>query len=208
MIDDDLESRRGIQRSLLPEGNPSIANLRWPGVLTPEPERIRRRHFPISSAGTRTRWGFTCWILRHGGAGGVDLGWRDYQFLADPRGLLGGGCQLATPRGRAHHLNDRFRSNRFDSYLSIVCVSIDIRRGVLTYGSAGHPPRCCCAPGGTWRTLDYRGPVIVSVQKCRTGQKGASPGARDKIILYTTVSGKTANRRGRPFAESDLRHAA
>jgi sigma-B regulation protein RsbU (phosphoserine phosphatase) len=123
-----------------------------------------------------------------------------YQFLAGPRGLLGGGCQLATPEAALNHLNEAFPFERFDSYLSIVCVSIDIRRGVLTYGSAGHPPPVLLRAGGDLETLDYRGPVIGFGSEMPYGQKELRLEPGDKIILYTDGLTENRNRRGRPFS--------
>jgi len=108
------------------------------------------------------------------------------QFLAGPRGLLVGGCQLTSPETVLNHLDEAFPFERFDSYFSIVCMSIDIRRGTLAYG-------------GALSLLDYRGPVIGFGAETPYGQKELRLEAGDKIILYTDGLTENRNRNGRAF---------
>jgi sigma-B regulation protein RsbU (phosphoserine phosphatase) len=114
------------------------------------------------------------------------------QFLAGPRGLLGGGCQLTSPETVLNHLDEAFPFERFDTYFSIVCMSIDLRRGILTYGGAGHPPPVLLRANGEIAVLDFRGPVIGFGSDTPYGQKELRLKAGDKIILYT--DGLTENR--------------
>ena len=60
MIDEDLKAAAAIQRSLLPEGNPCIPNLRVAWRFDPCERSAGTSS--TSSAWTRTRWGFTCWM--------------------------------------------------------------------------------------------------------------------------------------------------
>jgi sigma-B regulation protein RsbU (phosphoserine phosphatase) len=121
------------------------------------------------------------------------------QFLAGPRGLLGGGCQLSSPETVLNHLDEAFPFERFDSYFSIVCMSIDIRRGTLAYGGAGHPPPVLLRADGDLSLLDYRGPVIGFGAETPYGQKEIRLEAGDKIILYTDGLTENRNRSGRAF---------
>lgn len=98
-----------------------------------------------------------------------------------------------------NHIKEAFPFERFDSYFSMVCMSIDIRRGGLTYGGAGHPPPVLLRAGGDLETLDYRGPVIGFGSDLSYGQKELRLGPGDKIILYTDGLTENRGRDGRPF---------
>jgi len=121
------------------------------------------------------------------------------QFLGGPRGLLGGGCQLTSPETVLNHINEAFPFERFDSYFSIVCMSIDIRRGVLTYGGAGHPPPVLLRAGGTLEPLAHRGPVIGFGSETLYGERQLRLEPGDKIILYTDGLTENRGRDGRAF---------
>jgi sigma-B regulation protein RsbU (phosphoserine phosphatase) len=121
------------------------------------------------------------------------------QFLTGPQGLLGGGCQLSSPETVLNSLNEAFPFERFDSYFSIVCMSIDIRRGVLTYGGAGHPPPVLLRAGGVLETLGNHGPVIGCGSDNPYGQSELRLAPGDKIILYTDGLTENRGREGRAF---------
>jgi sigma-B regulation protein RsbU (phosphoserine phosphatase) len=126
------------------------------------------------------------------------------QFLAGPRGLLGGGCQLTSPETVLNHLDEAFPFERFDSYFSIVCMSIDIRRGTLNYGGAGHPPPILLRSDAGLEVLDYRGPVIGFGAEVPYGQKELRLKAGDKIILYTDGLTENRGRSGHAFGRDRL----
>ena len=78
-------------------------------------------------------------------------------------------------------------------------MSIDIRRGTLTYGGAGHPPPVLLRAGGDIELLDYRGPVIGFGSEIPYGQKELRLESGDKIFLYTDGLTENRSRRGRAF---------
>jgi len=197
MIDDDLKAAAAIQRSLLPEGNPSIPNLRVAWRFDPC-ERIGGDIFNIQRV-TEDEVGLYMLDVCGHGVPAALISVAASQFLAGPRGLLGGGCQLASPETVLNHLNEAFPFERFDSYFSMVCMSIDIRRGTLTYGGAGHPPPVLLRAGGDIELLDYRGPVIGFGSEIPYGQKELRLESGDKIFLYTDGLTENRSRRGRAF---------
>jgi phosphoserine phosphatase RsbU/P len=138
MIDEDLKAAAAIQRSLLPDGSPCIPNLRVAWRFDPC-ERIGGDIFNIQRVDAEQVGLYMLDVCGHGVPAAL-ISVAASQFLAGPRGLLGGGCQLASPETVLNHINEAFPFERFDTYFSIVCMSIDLRRGVLTYGGAGHPP--------------------------------------------------------------------
>jgi phosphoserine phosphatase RsbU/P len=197
MIDEDLKAAAAIQRSLLPEGYHSIPNLRVAWRFNPC-ERIGGDIFNIQRVDEDQVGLYMLDVCGHGVPAAL-ISVAASQFLAGPRGLLGGGCQLTSPETVLTHLDKAFPFERFDSYFSIVCMSIDLRHGVLTYGGAGHPPPVLLRTDGDLTVLDYRGPVIGFGWERPYGQKTLRLQAGDKIILYTDGLTENRDRSGRAF---------
>jgi sigma-B regulation protein RsbU (phosphoserine phosphatase) len=197
LIDRDLKAAAAIQRSLLPEEGLSIPNLRLAWRFDPC-ERIGGDIFNIQRVEEDEVGLYMLDVCGHGVPAAL-ISVAASQFLAGPRGLMGGGCQLASPETVLNHLNEAFPFERFDSYFSIVCMSIDIRRGTLTYGGAGHPPPVLLRAGRDIELLDYRGPVIGFGPETPYGQKEIHLEPGDKLFLYTDGLTENRNRRGRAF---------
>lgn len=145
-----------------------------------------------------TRWGFTCWMSADTACGGPDIR-GGVPVSRGAAGAPGRRRQLTSPETVLNHLDEAFPFERFDSYFSIVCMSIDIRRGTLAYGGAGHPPPVLLRADGALSLLDYRGPVIGFGAETPHGQKELRLEAGDKIILYTDGLTENRNRNGRAF---------
>jgi sigma-B regulation protein RsbU (phosphoserine phosphatase) len=197
LIDRDLKAAAAIQRSLLPEENLSIPALKLSWRFNPC-ERIGGDIFNIQRVDEDEVGLYMLDVCGHGVPAAL-ISVAASQFLAGPRGLLGGGCQLASPETTLNHLNEAFPFERFDSYFSIVCMSIDIRRGILTYGGAGHPPPVVLHASGSLEILDHRGPVIGFDPDFIYGQKDLRLEPGDKILLYTDGLTENRDRNGRAF---------
>ncbi|MEE4111397.1 MAG: SpoIIE family protein phosphatase [Desulfobacteraceae bacterium] len=202
LIDEDLKAAAAIQRSLLPEGKPSIPNLQVAWEFDPC-ERIGGDIFNIQRVDNDHVGLYMIDVCGHGVPAAL-ISVAASQYLAGPQGLLGSGCQLASPETVLNHINAAFPFERFDSYLSIVCMSIDIRRGILTYSGAGHPPPLLLRACEKLETLDHRGPVIGFGSGAPYSQSEVRLEPGDKIILYT--DGLTENRglEGRAFGRETL----
>jgi sigma-B regulation protein RsbU (phosphoserine phosphatase) len=202
MIDEDLKAAAAIQRSLLPEGCHTIPNLRVAWRFNPC-ERIGGDIFNIQRVDENQVGLYMLDVCGHGVPAAL-ISVAASQFLAGPRGLLGGGCQLTSPETVLNHLDEAFPFERFDSYFSIVCMSIDLRRGTLVYGGAGHPPPVRLRTDGGLAVLDYRGPVIGFGVEAPYGQKALRLEPGDKIILYTDGLTENRDRDGRAFGRDRL----
>ena len=197
LIDEDLKAAAAIQRSLLPEGHHSIPNLRVAWRFNPC-ERIGGDIFNIQRVDENQAGLYMLDVCGHGVPAAL-IAVAASQFLAGPRGLLSGGCQLTSPETVLNHLDEAFPFERFDSYFTIVCLSIDLRRGTLAYGGAGHPPPVLLRSNGDLKVLDYRGPVIGYGPDQPYGQKALGLEAGDKIVLYTDGLTENRGRGGRAF---------
>jgi sigma-B regulation protein RsbU (phosphoserine phosphatase) len=203
LIDQDLKAAAAIQRSLLPEGNLSLPNLRVAWRFDPC-ERIGGDIFNIQRVDENQVGLYMLDVCGHGVPAAL-ISVAASQFLAGPRGLVGGGCQLASPETVLNNLDQAFPFERFDTYFSIVCMSIDIRRGILSYGGAGHPPPALLRVAGRLEILDFRGPVIGFGSDRPYGQKDLRLEPGDKIVLYTDGLTENRGREGRAFGR-DMFH--
>ena len=197
MIDEDLKAAAAIQRSLLPEGDLSLPNLHVAWKFDPC-ERIGGDIFNVQRVDDDQVGLYMIDVCGHGVPAAL-ISVAASQYLAGPRGLLGSGCQLASPATVLNHINEAFPFERFDSYFSIVCMSIDIRRGILTYSAAGHPHPVRVRGGEPLKMLDRRGPVIGFSPGGPYGQSEVRLEPGDKIILYTDGLTENRSREGRAF---------
>jgi sigma-B regulation protein RsbU (phosphoserine phosphatase) len=202
LIEEDLKAAAAIQRSLLPEGHHSIPNLKVAWRFNPC-ERIGGDIFNIQRVDEDQVGLYMLDVCGHGVPAAL-ISVAASQFLGGPRGLLGGGCQLSSPETVLNHLDEAFPFERFDSYFSIVCMSIDLRRGILTYGGAGHPPPVLLRAEGDLEVLDYRGPVIGFGSDTPYSQIEVGLGPGDKLIIYTDGLTENRDRSGRPFGRDRL----
>ena len=107
------------------------------------------------------------------------------QFLNSGDGLLGNKCELVSPDIVLNRLDHAFPFERFDSFFSIICMTLDVSQGLLTYSSAGHPPPVLVHSNGSIEILDCRGPSIGIGSEDIIGQQSIKLQTGDKILLYT-----------------------
>jgi len=93
MIEEDLKAAAAIQRSLLPEGCHSIPNLKVAWRFNPC-ERIGGDIFNIQRVDEDQVGLYMLDVCGHAVPAAL-ISVAAFLFLAGPRGLLGGGCQLA-----------------------------------------------------------------------------------------------------------------
>jgi sigma-B regulation protein RsbU (phosphoserine phosphatase) len=199
LIDQDLKAAAAIQRSLLPEKSPAIRRLRTAWKFIPC-ERIGGDIFNVHPVDEHQVGLYMLDVCGHGVPAAM-ISVAVSQFLLGSRGLMGGGCELVSPETVLNNLDEAFPFERFESYFSIVCMTIDIDQGLLTYSSAGHPPPLLLRKGGGLEILDFRGPVIgYGAGGCfRQKEIALAPG--DQVILYTDGILETRNSSGQAFGK-------
>jgi sigma-B regulation protein RsbU (phosphoserine phosphatase) len=107
------------------------------------------------------------------------------QFLLTSSELLGDFDHKYWPEETLNRLDLVFPFERFDSFFTIACLTINHADGRMTYGSAGHPPPILRHPTGALEILDAGGPVIGSGQNKGYRQEEIRLQPGDKIVLYT-----------------------
>ena len=94
-------------------------------------------------------------------------------------------CELVSPDIVLNKLDRAFPFERFDSFFSIICMTLDLHQGLLTYSCAGHPPPVLARSDGALEILDHRGPSIGFGCEDPIGQHTVQMQTGDKILLYT-----------------------
>ena len=182
-LDRDLESAAAIQQSLLPARSPRIDNIQIAWEFEPC-EQIGGDIFNIHHMDDGKVGLYMLDVCGHGVPAAL-ISVAVSQFLNSGDGLLGNNCELVSPDTVLNKLDRAFPFERFDSFFSIICMTIDIHEGLLTYSCAGHPPPVLMHPDGSMQVLDHRGPSIGFGCKDPIGQQTIQLQTGDKIMLYT-----------------------
>lgn len=183
LINRDLASAAAIQQSLLPDRSPKIDNIQIAWRFEPC-EQVGGDIFNIHNLDERNVGLYMLDVCGHGVPAAL-ISVAVSQFLNSGDGLLGNNCELVSPDIVLNRLDEAFPFDRFDSFFSIICMTIDVAEGVLTYSSAGHPPPLLVHPTGSIEILDQRGPTIGIGSQKVLGHESIKLEAGDKIILYT-----------------------
>ncbi len=182
-IDRDLESAAAIQKSLLPDRSPRIANVQVAWKFEPC-EQIGGDIFNVHNMDDRNVGLYMLDVCGHGVPAAL-ISVAVSQFLNGADGLLGNNCELVSPDIVLNRLDHAFPFERFDSFFSIICMTLDVDQGLLTYSSAGHPPPVLVRSNGSTETLNHRGPSIGIGCEDTISQQSIKLQTGDKILLYT-----------------------
>jgi sigma-B regulation protein RsbU (phosphoserine phosphatase) len=182
-LDRDLESAAAIQQSLLPARSPKIDNIQIAWEFEPC-EQIGGDIFNIHHMDEDKVGLYMLDVCGHGVPAAL-ISVAVSQFLNSGDGLLGNNCELVSPDIVLNKLDRAFPFERFDSFFSIICMTLDLHQGLLTYSSAGHPPPVLARSDGALQILDHRGPSIGFGCEDPIGQHTVQMQTGDKILLYT-----------------------
>jgi sigma-B regulation protein RsbU (phosphoserine phosphatase) len=183
-INEDLAAAAEIQRSLLPMATPRSERVRMAWKFQPS-WKIGGDIFNICCL-DRERMGLYMLDVCGHGVSAALIAVTVSQFLASHRMFHGddGGAPLS-PGVVLESLNRAFPFERFNSFFSIVYVTIDEQKGQMTYSCAGHPPPLILRREGDLEVLNIRGTVIGADDDSSFEQGQIQLRPRDKLILYT-----------------------
>ena len=199
-LDRDLESAAAIQQSLLPARSPNIENIRVAWEFEPC-EQIGGDIFNIHYMDENKVGLYMLDVCGHGVPAAL-ISVAVSQFLNSADGLLGNNCELVSPDVVMNKLDRAFPFERFDSFFSIICMTIDIHEGLLTYSCAGHPPPMLIRSDGSMQALNHRGPSIGFGFETPIGQETIQLHTGDKIMLYTDGVLEGSNTAGEFFGKA------
>lgn len=182
-LDNDLNAAAGIQRSLLPQYLPSdgAAQIAWHF----EPCRqiggdIFNIHFPEKNLIDL----YMLDVCGHGVSAAL-IAVSVSQFLQTARGAAGKESGLHSPKTILDSMEKAYPFERFDTYFTMIYMTIDLLAGTLKYGSAGHPPPVLLRSEGDLEVLDLHGPVIGFGAGHAFQEQEVKVAQGDKIVLYT-----------------------
>ena len=109
--------------------------------------------------------------------------------------------EIISPRQVMEALDSEYRWERFEKYLTIIYLIIDLREGKLIYSNAAHPPPVLLRNDGSFTLLEKGGTII--------GLEGILPFEEethrlqegDKILFYTDGVLDVTNPEGEAFGE-------
>jgi len=201
-IDADLMAAAGIQRSLLPEHLPGNNDVRIAWHFEPC-RQVGGDIFNIQYPGKSVIDLYMLDVCGHGVSAAL-IAVSVSQFLQSRRGLSELEHQLDSPRAVLDSLEKAYPFERFDTYFTLIYMTIDIACGILRYCSAGHPPPIILRNNGEMEILNLHGPAIGlgGREPFREEEKKLDRG--DKVLLYTDGILEADNRRGEFYGKDRL----
>ncbi|MCU0562814.1 MAG: SpoIIE family protein phosphatase [Desulfobacterales bacterium] len=183
LIDRDLKAAAAIQESLLPSEAPCVEHLRSAWAFAPS-ERIGGDIFNIHRVDRSMVGAYMLDVCGHGVPAAL-VAVAASQFLQGVEGFGGGDCRIAGPAAVLNSLEAAFPFERFDTYFSVACLTLDVSDGLLAYACAGHPSPVVVRRNGVLETLEVRGAVIGADGGVAYEQRQLRLAPGDKVLLYT-----------------------
>jgi PAS domain S-box-containing protein len=179
----DLEVAAGIQQSLIPSSSPRVGSIRVAWRFEPC-EQIGGDIFNFQHAGRNQISFYVLDVCGHGVSSAL-ISAAVSQFLQTNYEFSANASETVQPESVLNSLERIFPLERFDSFFTIVYVTVDYVNGRLIYSCAGHPSPIILHPDGELEVLDMHGPVIGTGYDQPFRQKETQLEHGDKIILYT-----------------------
>jgi phosphoserine phosphatase RsbU/P len=109
--------------------------------------------------------------------------------------------EIVPPAEVLKALDSEYPWERFERFLTIIYLILDIRTGHLVCSNAAHPPPILLHADGTLELLEKGGTIIGldGILPFEEEEKALSPG--DKILLYTDGTYELSNDKGELFGE-------
>jgi sigma-B regulation protein RsbU (phosphoserine phosphatase) len=202
LLDKDLEAAAAIQASLLPERAPRIESAQAAWKFRPC-DQIGGDIFNIQRLDDQQVGLYVLDVCGHGVPAAL-ISVAASQYLNSGNGLLGTNCELMSPGTVLNSLDRAFPFERFDSFFTIICMTIDTESGLLTYACGGHPPPIVLHGDGTAEELSRRGPMIGSGISAPYDETEYQLRPDDKLFVYTDGLVEVRNQNAQPYTRRQL----
>lgn len=200
--DKELEVAAKIQQTLIPRYSPRIESIRFAWRFEPS-ERIGGDIFNFQYTGKNHISFYMFDVCGHGVSSAL-IATAISQYLQTSFSTMLTDPATARPEAVLNDLERTFPFERFDSFFTIVYLTIDYTTGWLFYASAGHPPPIIASPDGSLRILDVHGPVVGTGSVDRYFRDSVHLKCGDKVIIYTDGILDYSNPRSELFGKERL----
>lgn len=206
-LDDDLKAAAGIQQNLLPRQSPHIPGLDIAWKFMPC-RQIGGDIFNILRLDEDHAGFYMIDISGHGVPAAmvtfsISQTLQPHMGCTVRRRFSGGaaGDEIVPPREVLEALDAEYPWERFEKFLTMVYLIVDLRQGDLVYSNAAHPPPLILHADGGVDLLDTGGTVIglngilpfeEETRRLRDG---------DKLLCYTDGVFEMTNEKGEIFGE-------
>ncbi|WP_373500256.1 PP2C family protein-serine/threonine phosphatase [Desulfococcus sp.] len=206
-LDEDLQAAAGIQQGMLPQQSPQIKDLNIAWKFMPC-EQIGGDIFNILRLDEDHVGIYMIDISGHGVPSAM-VTFSVFQTLQPHMGCtvrktpgFSPDYQIVPPGEVLKALDAEYPWERFEKFLTIIYLIIDLRQGNLIYSSAAHPPPMVLHADGTVEFLEKGGTVIGldGILPFEEEQRKILPG--DKLLCYTDGVFEMMNKKGEIFGEN------
>jgi len=205
-LDEDLQAAAGIQQNLLPRNPPEVDNLDIAWKFMPS-EQIGGDIFNVLRL-DEDHLGFYMIDVSGHGVPPALVTFSISQTLQPHMGCtirkrpgFTPDHQVVSPGEVLKSLDEEYPWERFEWFLTIIFLIVNIRNGHMIYSNAAHPPPILLHADGALELLEEGGTIngLDGLLPFEEGEKILSPG--DKIILYTDGVFEFVDSRGEIFGE-------
>ena len=204
-IDRDLRAAAGIQRSLLPQYLPGNGAVKMAWHF--EPCRlIGGDIFSINYPNENLIDLYILDVCGHGVSAAL-VAVSVSQFLHSEGNISERQSKRHSPSSILDSLERAFPFERFDTYFTMLYMTIDLSRGTVLYGSAGHPPPLLLRSNGQLEVLDLHGPAIGFGRDNTFSHEEKGLRRGDKVVLYTDGILEAHNPEGEMYGKHRLYEA-
>ena len=200
--DKELEVAATIQQTLIPRYSPRIGPIRLAWRFEPC-DQIGGDIFNFQYTGKNHISFYMFDVCGHGVSAAL-IASAVSQFIQTSCSTMLLETETPRPEAVLNNLERAFPFERFDSFFTIVYLTIDYAKGCLFYSSAGHPPLILMGQNGSLRILDVHGPVIGTGSVHSYFAEKVQLKSGDKVILYTDGILDYSNARGEFFGKERL----
>jgi PAS domain S-box-containing protein len=200
--DKELEVAATIQQALIPRYSPRIGPIRLAWRFEPC-DQIGGDIFNFQYTGQNHISFYMFDVCGHGVSSAL-IASAVSQFIQTSCSTMLPETETPRPEAVLNNLEKTFPFERFESFFTIVYITIDYTKGHLYYSSAGHPPLILMGQNGSLRMLDVHGPVIGTGSGHSYLREKVQLKSGDKVILYTDGILDYSNSRGEFFGKERL----